>query len=150
MIKYLAVLLLVASEAKSDVAALANWQLGSLDELSLDVEKFSCYRNPMTPDIPCKDYKGRVQLNFTVGILNDFIKWENHVHGEGTDSKFVTMGWEYYASVPTPWGIEPYIHHHSIHTLDQGQPTIVGKTKAEKFPVEDSIGIRFTFFKRGK
>lgn len=123
-----------------------GWSATSLDHLSLDVAKFSCNRNPMTPDIPCEDYKGRVQLNFKVGLLNDLLKWDNKVHGEGTDAKFTTMGWEYYLSIPTPWGIEPFVHHHSQHTLDGYGPTVNGNPKPEKFPVEDSIGIRFCFY----
>lgn len=136
-------LLLVTSNAQA-------WTVGSLDHLSLDVAKFGCNREPMTPQIECNDYKGRVRLNFDLALFNDFVKWENDLHGEGTDAKFETLGWHYRVSIPTPWGIEPFIEHHSRHTLDGGQPTILGKTKAERFPVEDSIGVRIVFFQKGR
>ncbi len=104
MLRYLLILLFVSSSAKA-----FEFRPTSLDHLSLDVAKFSCNRSAMTPQIDCEDYRGRVQLNWKVGLLNDLLKWDNKVHGEGTDQKFTTMGWEYYLSIPTPWGIEPFI-----------------------------------------
>lgn len=127
-----------------------EFQPTSLEHLSLDVAKFTCNRDPMTPDIPCKDYRGRVRLNFNLGLLNDLIKWENHLHGEGTDAKFETLGWNYIVSIPTPWNITPFYDHHSRHRLDSGQPTAYGKEKPERFPVEDSYGLKFTFYDRVK
>lgn len=145
MIKYLLALLLVPSIAKSEVRA-PDWKFGTLDHLSLDVAKFGCNREPMTPDIDCNDYRGRVRLNFDLGLFNDLIKWKNELHGEGTDSKFQTLGWHYVVSIPNRWGIEPFIEHHSRHTLDSVQPTIAGRTKPEKFAVEDSVGLRIVFY----
>ena len=127
-----------------------SWEFATTDHLSLDVAKFGCNREPMTPQVECNDYKGRVRLNFNLGLFNDLVKWKNELHGEGTDAKFETLGWHYIVSVPTPWGIEPFIEHHSRHTLDVGQPTIAGRDRAERFPVEDSIGIKITFFERKK
>lgn len=124
------------------------WELGTLDHLSIDAAKFGCNREPMTPDIPCKDYKGRVRLNFNLGLFDDLVKWKNDFHGEGTDAKFETLGWHYVLSIPTPWGIEPFVEHHSRHTMDTGQPTIQGRPQPERFPVEDSIGLRVIFYER--
>lgn len=141
--KYLLLILFLASPAYS-------WEFATTDHLSLDVAKFGCNRDPMTPQIECTNYRGRVRLNFNLGLLNDLVKWKNELHGEGTHEKFETLGWHYTLSVPTPWGVEPFMEHHSRHTLDGGQPTIEGRLKAERFPVEDSIGIRITFFERKK
>lgn len=141
---FLLTILILSSSAKA-----FEFRPTSLDHLSLDLERYSCRREPMTPQIPCEDYKGQVQLNFKVGLFNDFLKWSNRLHGEGTDAKFTTLGWEYYLSIPTPWNIEPFLHHHSQHTFDMDQPTINGRPKPEKFPVSDGVGIRFTFFNKG-
>lgn len=143
--KHLFLILFLATPAYS-------WEFhpAVLNEMSLDLSKFSCNREPMTPDIPCGDYKGRVAVHFNIGLLNDLLEWKNYVHTEGTDSKFMTVGWQYELALPLPRGVELYIAHHSRHTMDQTQPTIEGRPKAEKFPVEDSIGIRFTLYTRGK
>jgi hypothetical protein len=138
---------LLATLLGSDFAY--GWQFATADRISLDVSRFSCNRDPMTPDIPCGEYKGRARLNFNLGLFNDLVKWENSLHGEGTQAKFTTVGWHYVLSIPTPWGIEPFMEHHSRHTMDTGQPTIAGRDRPERFPVEDSVGIRITFFERG-
>ncbi len=127
-----------------------GWTLGTLDHLSVDVAKFSFNREPMTPDIGPKDYRGRVRVNFDLGLAGDLLKWKNQVHTEGTDAKVETVGWHYTLSIPTPWGIEPYYEHHSRHVMDAEQPIIEGRPKPEKFAVEDSYGLRIIFFERGK
>lgn len=126
-----------------------GWTLGTLDELSVDIARFGFNREPMTPDIGPKDYRGRVRVNFDLGLCDDLIKWANEVHTEGTDAKVETVGWRYTVSVPTPWGIHPYYEHHSRHVMDAAQPIIQGRTKSEKFAVEDSYGIRIVFYTRG-
>lgn len=120
----------------------------SLDKLSLDVAQFGCNRDPMTPDIPCTDYKGRIQLNWDVGLLNDILKWENQIHTEGTDAKLMTVGWQYRLALPLPGGLELFMAHHSRHTMDHSQPTIAGRDRPERYPVEDSVGLRVIFYQR--
>lgn len=127
------------------IASQSDAQVLTLDHLSLDVHRFSANREPMTPDIDPSQYKGAVQLNWNVGLLGDYVKWDNQVYASGTYSKFMTVSWEYMLRIPTKWGIEPFIAHKSQHTLDQEQPLIAERGKAEKFPVRDSVGLRFCF-----
>lgn len=142
MIKYLIALFFVAGTAQA-------WTATSLDHLSLDIHRFSANREPMTPEIEPSSYKGAVQLNWNVGLLNDYVKWDNKVYASGTYAKFTTVSWEYMLRIPTRFGIEPFISHKSQHTLDQEQPLVVGKQKTEKFPVRDAVGLRFVFFEKG-
>jgi hypothetical protein len=125
-------------------------QVLSLDHLSLDVARYSGNREPQTPDIPIHGYKGYVQLNWDVGLLGDYVKWENKVKTAGTYSQFETVSWEYQLSIPTRWGIEPFLYHKSQHRMDDRQPVVLDRTKPERFPVSDAVGIRFTFFNRVK
>lgn len=138
-------LLLVTSNAQA-------WEFhpASLDHLSLDAAKFGCNRNAMTPEIPCDQYRGRVRLNFNLGLLNDLIKWRNEVHTEGTKEKLVTVGWRYQIAIPLPGNIEIFADHHSQHVMDQEQPTISGRDKPERYQVEDSYGLRIIFFEKAK
>lgn len=126
------------------------WTATSLDHLSLDVARYSCLREPMTPDIACNQYKGMVRLNWNVGLLNDLVKWNNEIIGQGTYGKFTTYEWHYMVIIPTPWNVSPFLEHRSRHTLDQGQPTIAGRDKPERFPVADSYGVKVCFFGCGK
>lgn len=122
----------------------------SLDHLSLDVAKFGCNREVMTPDIPCDQYRGRVRLNWDVGLFNDLIKWRNEIHTEGTREKLTTVGWHYMLALPLFGGLEAFVEHHSRHVMDAQQPTMLGDTRPERYPVEDSIGLRITIFERNK
>lgn len=145
MLRLLVILLFVSSSAKA-----FEFHPGTLDHLSLDVAKFGCNREPMTPDIPCDQYRGRVRLNWNVGLLNDILKWRNELHTEGTDEKLTTVGWHYMLALPLPGGLELFTEHHSRHTMDSVQPTIQGETKPTRYPVEDSYGLRVVFFEKVK
>ncbi len=140
---HLAILILIAI-----LTSRADAQVLDLDHLSLDVSRFSCLREPMTPEIECNQYKGSVRLNWNVSLLGDYVKWRNDITGQGTYSKFTTYEWHYMVSIPTRFGIEPFIEHRSRHTLDQPQPTYEGQTKPTKFPIADSYGVRFTFYEK--
>jgi hypothetical protein len=120
----------------------------SLDKLTLDVHRYTCHREAMTPDIPCTQYHGGLKLNWDVGLLNDWLKWENTIHANGTYSAFATVGWEYKLSIPNRWGVEPFIHHHSQHVMDREQPVLAGQTRPVKFQVSDSYGLRVIFYPR--
>lgn len=127
-----------------------EFQPATLDHLSLDVARYSCNREPMTPEIACDQYKGMTRLNWNVGLLNDVVKWRNEITGTGTYAKFETYEWHYMVTIPLPGGLEPFIEHRSRHTLDQTQPTLQGQTQSERFPVADSYGLRITFYEREK
>ena len=123
-----------------------------LDRFSLKLMKFGCNREFQTPELDCYQYKGRVAAEFDLRMLNDYLYWNNEVHGEGTDAKFMTMGWHYELGLDLG-KVELFWEHHSRHTLDQEQPyywdTRMDTWKQMKYPVEDSYGIRINFYKRG-
>lgn len=147
MIKAIGLLILMLATSNA-----YSWEFNpaSLDHMSLDAAKFGCNRNAMTPDIPCDQYKGRLRLNFNLGLFNDLVKWRNEVHTEGTKEKLVTVGWRYQVAIPLPGNLEIFADHHSQHTMDQMQPTIEGRSKPERFQVEDSYGLRIIFFEKVK
>jgi len=99
----------------------------------------------MTPDIHSKEYKGRVQLLWDVGFLNDHLIWENRIHTEGTEAKLQTVGWEFAIRAPLTGYFDVVYSHHSQHTMDRLQPTLKGERKPEQYPLQDWAGIRINF-----
>ena len=124
-----------------------------LERFSLKLMKFGCNREPQTPEIYCKDYRGRVATEFDLRMANDYLFWRNEVHGEGTDAKFMTMGWHYEFGLDLG-KVELLWEHHSRHTLDQAQPYYwdqrYDEMRPTKYPVEDSYGVRINFYQRGR
>jgi hypothetical protein len=121
-----------------------------LDQLSIKLARFSCNREPQTPDLACTEYKGRVAVEFDLRALH-YLTWKNQVHGEGTKAKFETMGWHYELGLDLDW-LQIFWEHHSRHTMDKEQAyywDIKQETwKQFKYPVEDSYGVRIIFYQR--
>ena len=130
----------------------AYGQYVDLDKFSLKIMRFGCNREPLTPDIECRSYTGRVATNFDLSIL-DHGFWRNEVHGEGTESKFMTMGWHYEIGVKFSQ-FEIFHEHHSRHVLDQDEPKLWNDKTQEvnnmRYPVEDSYGLRIVFYEKKK
>lgn len=125
----------------------------ALDKFSLKLMRFTCNRELQTPDIECADYYGRVATEFDLTILK-YGFWRNEVHGEGTQAKFMTIGWHWEMGIRLTDQIEIYHDHHSRHVLDREQRyewREASHTWAPiKYPVEDSYGIRIIFYERKK
>jgi hypothetical protein len=139
----LAVLLLaLASPARAEGPYL------KLDRFSLLLSKYTGNRELQTPEIPLDEYRGKVAAEFDLSI-GERLFWRNEVHGAGTNSKFMTVGWEWEIGFRLGAQIEILWHHHSQHVMDQAQPyywdSRTNSLRRVKYPVEDSIGIRLNF-----
>lgn len=151
---YLIVTLYYATPLRAEEKeVLSKFRLIDLDQFSLKLAKFGCNRDPQTPYLDCYQYRGRVAAEFDLRLMNDWVYWNNEVHGEGTDAKFETMGWHYELGLDLG-KVQLFWEHHSRHTLDTRQPIYWDERndswKQGKYPVEDSYGVRLIFYRRDK
>lgn len=150
---YLLLALYYAQPVRAQALEEPKFRLLELQEFSLKLAKFGCNRDPQTPDLDCYQYRGRVAANFDLRLVNDWLYWNNEVHGEGTKAKFETMGWHYEFGLDLG-KVRFYWEHHSRHTLDRPQPyywdELGDSWKRVKYPVEDSYGIKLIFYSRTK
>ena len=123
-----------------------TYKVATLDRFSLQINKFLANREPMTPEIDIKGYRGSLNLEWNVGLLNDVLKWRNNVVAAGTESQFKTVYWQYELALPLYNYVELTYNHKSQHRLDSEQP--IYNDKKQNFPVMDSYGIRLIFFNR--
>jgi hypothetical protein len=123
----------------------------ALDNMNIKVMKFGCNREFQIPEIDCKDWTGRVSSEFDLILFNKGF-WRNELHGEAALGKFYSIGWHWELGVRLGAQIELMWEHHSRHTMDIEQPWYVDRRTLEviqyRFPVEDSIGIRFKIYER--
>lgn len=122
-----------------------EFRLLDLDSFDMRAAKFGCNRDPLTPDIGCHQYLGRVATDFNLRIM-EVGYWNNEVHGEGTESQFQTMGWHWELGLRLTNQISIYHEHHSRHRLDSTGPDYNQDERSDGFPVEDSYGIRMQFY----
>lgn len=131
----------------------SKYRLIELEQFSLSFTKFGCNRDHQTPDLDCYEYRGRVATEFDLRLFNDWLYWNNRVHGEGTEAKFETMGWHYELGLDLG-KIQLFWEHHSRHVLDREQPYYWDERRDTwrqvKYPVEDSYGVRLIFYRRDK
>ncbi len=134
------------------ISGMAYGQYANLDKFSLKIMRFSCNREVLTPDIACKQYRGRVATEFDLSLF-EYGFWRNEVHAEGTMAKFMTVGWHYQMGIKLGQ-FELFHEHHSRHVMDQGLPSYFdtrdGSVREMRFPVEDSYGVRIVFYERKK
>lgn len=116
-----------------------------MDYFDLKTAKFGCNRDPLTPDIQCEDYVGRVAADFQLRLV-EVVYWRSNIHTEGTAGKVQTVGWQWELGLRISKGISLYHEHHSRHRMDATVPDYNGDGRPDKFPVEDSYGIRFNFY----
>jgi hypothetical protein len=112
-----------------------------VERLSLRLAKFQENRDPQTPQYDQSEYYGRAGLDFDLRVLRyGFV--ENYVHTESKrDGTVATVGWHWMAGLRLYPGIDVFQEHHSQHILDT--PSQVNRVSTNKFPVEDSFGVRF-------
>lgn len=124
----------------------SGFHLVDLEYFAMKGARFSCNRDPMTPDIECNSYTGRAQADFNLRILEVFY-WDNQVHTEGVAAKVETVGWHWELGLHITDQIDIFHEHHSRHRMDDTTPIDFNKDgKPDKFPVEDSYGIKFIFY----
>ena len=134
----------------SATSARAGEYLLGLDYAAFTVGRIFCNRDYLVPEVKCRDWKGDVALDadFSMGPLF----FRNKVHGEGTDSRFRTMGWKYEIGLSLPKGVEIGWSHHSRHALDQGGPIVRSHDRkyllkaTNEFPVYDAVFLRFVVY----
>lgn len=123
----------------------AEYRLLSADRLDFTITRFTCNKTPLAPDIPCDQWKGRTALDFDLSLFH-YLKWRNHIHAEGTTSKYETIGWKFDLAVPLGKQVELMYQHHSQHRMDAEDAS--HRLDGEGFtgyPVEDSYGIKLKF-----
>lgn len=117
-----------------------------LDYFDMLGSKFSCNRDPLTPDIDCDKYTGRAAVDFQVRALEVFY-WKNYVHTEGVEAQVKTVGWQWELGLDASSQVSFFYQHHSRHRMDDANPIDYDKNgQPDKFPVEDSYGIRLHFY----
>ncbi len=120
-----------------------------LDSSSVEVSKFTCNREPMTPELECKDYVGRAAFNLDFRIL-EFAYWNNHIHTESVESKVKTVGWKYELGIHIAPQFDVFFSHHSRHVMESEQYIYQDRNDKElyrvRYPLEDAFGFRLKFF----
>ncbi len=107
--------------------------------------RFGVNRDPLTPDIDQSRYTGRVAADFQLRIL-EVGYWQNRVHTEGTGAQLQTVGWHWELGIRLSDQVAIYHEHHSRHRMDSVGIDANGDNRPDKFPVEDSYGIRLRFY----
>lgn len=133
----------------SSMAEAGQYRLLDVDQLNMELAQFGCNRDPMVPEIECGDWRGRAEINADLRLIT-YMYWKNRVHGEGTNAAFKSVGWNYELGINVSKYIDVFYLHHSRHPLDQGNAVHTSSdgsyTLRNKFPVEDSYGVRLIFY----
>lgn len=110
----------------------------------LNVEKFSYehkwtdkVRDPFIPNE--RNWRYKDNLYWNVSIFKEFF-WDNNVEMYSTDSKVLSVGWQFYMGVRVTDWLDIVKDHHSRHVMEEERPS-------HSFPVEDSYGFRLNFIK---
>ncbi len=147
-IKYLLAFFMVSFTANAQ-----EWKLLDVDSMNIEVARFKCNREPMTPQYNCADYTGRVSANFNLRVA-EVAYWDNNVHTEAIESTVKTVGWQYELGLHITKSIDLYWEHHSRHIMEGEQPLHVnertGVVGRDRFSLEDSFGVRFIFYTNPK
>ena len=120
----------------------------SLREFSMDAYKIgnnrdSYYQYADPTEDEGERWLGGAAVNFDldlVGTRDWGLRWDNRVHGEGTEAQFRTVGWQYRLGLQLGPKFSLYHEHHSRHVLDADRD--------DKFPLENFYGARVVFFER--
>lgn len=88
-----------------------------------------------------RDVSKYVGLNWDLDFVNGLIYWDNRTYFYGTSSRVKHVGWQWELGANINSSLQIFYHHHSEHTQDRPAPTM------DKFPLEDSIGIRINLLK---
>lgn len=152
---------LTSSISRADTGRFTLW---TVDRLDMEYYKYrEGYRNPYLLDegateggqgidtaegyrpMPLVD---GAELHVDIDILK-YGYWRNRFHMASDQYKHVRyVGWEYEAGVDLArfpqysLPFEIFEHHHSQHGLEYVNP------RGDRFPVEDTYGIRFKFIER--
>lgn len=130
-----ALLLLLLYGATSFAGPLA------VDYLAVETSTFQGNRDPYTPSTAANEYKNRAALTWNVSLFGAAY-WNNWCHTETTNGGVKTVGWQWEGGLHIlPW-LDMYRAHHSRHIVEESSE-VSWPGSAGRFPVEDSIGLRF-------
>ena len=122
----------------------------SLREFALDQYRIDNHRDSYLdyedPDgATGEHWIGGIAAEFTI----DFIKrgdwglyFDNRVHSAGTNAQIREVGWRYDLGLQLGPDVQAYWAHHSRHVLDA--------EREDRFPLDNSFGVRATFYRRDK
>ena len=126
----------------------SRFRLLDIDYFGMKAARFTCNRDPMSPERNCDDWKGRVSAFFNLSII-EYLYWNNEVHGEGTEAAFKSVGWHWELGIRVHPALFLYHEHHSRHLLDEDRSEELRTDEypaLKRFPVEDSFGVRLNFY----
>jgi hypothetical protein len=133
----------------SSVGLSKGFKVLDVDSAGVKVAQFGCNREPMTPQIDCHDYTGRVAIELDLRVLEAGY-WKNNIHTEGLEAQVKTVGWHWEMGLHLTPKLDAFYEHHSRHVMEGAQPQYYDPNRdqafKQKFPVEDSYGIRLHFY----
>lgn len=138
MSKLFLILLFSTSALAKDFS---KYKLLDVDTISVDYRQIK--PNKREPYLPERDGEWRKGANFNLSLrLLRWIRWDNNLHMDGGSGRLYHAGWEY-RFIMDAYRVQPFMYHHSQHALEDSP-------NGNKFPVEDSYGVRFVFIEKGR
>lgn len=126
-----------------------GFHLLDLDSFSMTAAKFGDNRDPMLPQQQQGDWTGRAAAEFNLRLAEVFY-WNNNVHTEGVSAQVKTVGWHWELGLHASKYLDFFYEHHSRHVMEGSSPQYIdpstGIATDQKYPVEDSYGIRLKFY----
>ena len=133
--KIIIVSALIASPAMAyEIEKPASWL--NIDESYVEYRKFQDYRNPYIPEEKNWDFMGNFHNTYS---LFKVIYWDTDLHLAANHSQVLYGGLEYRLGIHITDNLDVFKYHASDHIFDH--------TETNKFPVQDSYGIRVYFKK---
>jgi hypothetical protein len=134
-------------------ATASEYRLLDTEELHFEYSQLDHHnRDPIAPQYTGR-WRDRAALSWDatwLGYKQYKLLWNHYVHTETIDTGGVkTVGWEWWAGISLGQ-LDILHHHHSRHIMDEPIRDDRYGNKQNKFPVEDSMVIRFKFITRGK
>jgi len=128
----------------SSVGGASVSRLVRLEKLRLTGTQFLYNRDAQTPQYSPHSFDKRAAFEFDWNVLG-LLFMENRIHLETLRTGEVkTAGWHWIGGMPIGGGVEAIYEHHSQHILDE--PSQINRPESNKFPVEDSWGLRITIY----
>lgn len=141
----LLLILLLGAPARAD-----DLHLLELDQFDFDTYRVINHRDPyfgykdMGSDGEHWDKGAAVNFNLDLMKYAEYSwYWRNRVHGEATERQFRQIGWQYETGLEVHNYVQVYWYHHSQHVLDDAGAY-------GKYPLDNFVGVRYTFYKRDR
>ena len=89
-----------------------------------------------------RDWRGYAGLNWDISLWK-YVFWDNKTYFYGDDAQVRKIGWQYDLGLRFE-AVDIFYHHLSEHDADHGKDET---GRIEKFPLENSYGIRINLLK---